>query len=686
MDALSAAESYLEYLSDKAEKGHVPITALDYSSLYPSLIMTYNLSPEYLITDPEHYEQVSQEYVMHEINFVYNFEDSEGNASSKNIIGWTVRHDSIIESESNKKRGSFGLYPEILQDLFNQRTEMKKGLTTYKEKKEHMEKHVDNYADTPEYQDCLFNLDYCDTKQKALKVYMNCFYGELGNKNSPLFILELAGGITSAGQDNLRKVKSFIEEKKCRVYYGDTDSMYFAFESRLFNETVKQFLLSHITKEEYCERLVMQTFDLVKDMAKQVNKFLMKDNGTKFLKMAYEEVLYPANFIRRKKYYGLAHEGLANFNDRPLFVRGLEVKKRGVSEILKTVCTDIMKDSMSIYNSLTVLQLVLNKIDFLYTNKWNMDDFLQNAVHRPDKQNISVNTFVKKLTDSNRTPPTPYERFNYVIVKITDHSKLYDFKGRKIDIKKGDRMELYEHAMKNGMEIDLDYYFEKQLIGQFAGLICYDSQFQISESDEKVTSECKRFIKNYASKWTSVNTDIRDSAKQAYRQATEYVKSYKQSCPRHARVLFISEMNTPEELAKTLIDKNAIMKEAELLVKELKSKVNLTKMYNKRRNSYASQLTRKAEESIKVNSAEFINFCNKSEIGQLLFDEESLLKKLVTKDSKINISEDMIKEAYSKLTLIAADIKTCMLTEYICDYNVKNVTRRKGEFIRGFKL
>ena len=50
------------------------------------------------------------------------------------------------------------------------------------------------------YNSTCFEYECVDTKQKALKVYMNSFYGEAGNNNSPFFFLELAGGVTSAGQ------------------------------------------------------------------------------------------------------------------------------------------------------------------------------------------------------------------------------------------------------------------------------------------------------------------------------------------------------------------------------------------------------------------------------------------------------------------------------------------------------
>nr|pir DNA-directed DNA polymerase (EC 2.7.7.7) - African swine fever virus [African swine fever virus] len=69
---------------------------------------------------------------------------------------------------------NFSPYPKVLIDLLNKRTALKQ-----------------------------------DAKQKALKIFMNTFYGEAGNNLSPFFLLPLAGGVTSSG-----------------IKYGDTDSLY----------------------------------------------------------------------------------------------------------------------------------------------------------------------------------------------------------------------------------------------------------------------------------------------------------------------------------------------------------------------------------------------------------------------------------------------------------------------------
>jgi DNA polymerase elongation subunit (family B) len=51
---------------------------------------------------------------------------------------------------------------------------------------------------------------------------MNTYYGEAGNKKSPIYMLEVAGGITAAGRSNIKLAYDFVQSKNCKVYYGDS--------------------------------------------------------------------------------------------------------------------------------------------------------------------------------------------------------------------------------------------------------------------------------------------------------------------------------------------------------------------------------------------------------------------------------------------------------------------------------
>jgi DNA polymerase elongation subunit (family B) len=237
-----------------------PVSCLDFASLYPSLIMTYNLSPEKIILTQTDKNKWEQKYKLHEINF---------DMGEKNIKAWSILHSNDTDK--------MGLFPTILLYLFNKRKEMKALLKTYTDKKEIYElifnqnieivksniisdiselneditfiplgSTIEDEISTrkrrryvlenqllivnsinvktieEDYSDICFKINCIDKKQNALKIYMNTFYGETGNHLSPFFLLQLAGGVTSAGQYNIKMVAEFVKNKQFYIKYGDS--------------------------------------------------------------------------------------------------------------------------------------------------------------------------------------------------------------------------------------------------------------------------------------------------------------------------------------------------------------------------------------------------------------------------------------------------------------------------------
>src|SRR3954453_19838754 len=100
-----------------------PVTGLDFASLYPNLIITYNLSPDKIILSQEHAVSVEQnDKKLHKIEFLFN---------NKPQRAWSVRHNNISEEK--------GLYTIVLEYLSGKRNEMKKRLAPLKEKREDMD-------------------------------------------------------------------------------------------------------------------------------------------------------------------------------------------------------------------------------------------------------------------------------------------------------------------------------------------------------------------------------------------------------------------------------------------------------------------------------------------------------------------------------------------------------------------
>jgi DNA polymerase elongation subunit (family B) len=107
--------------------------------------------------------------------------------------------------------------------------------------------------------------------------------------------------------------------------------------------------------------------------------------------MAYEEVLFPVVFTGKKKYYGIPHKSKPNFN-KELFIRGVEVVKRGQSKHFHEVGKKVMEESMRLDNTRTLHQIVEDVLKETINNisQIDLNGVIKTAVWKPNKNNKSV--------------------------------------------------------------------------------------------------------------------------------------------------------------------------------------------------------------------------------------------------------------------------------------------------------
>ncbi|RGB32665.1 hypothetical protein C1646_762602 [Rhizophagus diaphanus] len=112
------------FLPKKGLENKQPVTGLDFASLYPSIIMAFNLSLEKMVSTLSEADELQRENkVLHNIEFKYN-----GNP----IRAWTIRH----ENKPDQK----GLFPKILERLGRMQNEIKAQLKPIGKEKEYMGK------------------------------------------------------------------------------------------------------------------------------------------------------------------------------------------------------------------------------------------------------------------------------------------------------------------------------------------------------------------------------------------------------------------------------------------------------------------------------------------------------------------------------------------------------------------
>lgn len=452
-----------------AEETKYPVAALDFGSLYPSLIMTYNLSPDRIIVDPEVRDQaLANGYKLHEIRFQY---------AGSEVLGWAVQHENCVDEKEPGYK--FGLFGSILLRLKIARKKLQK------EKMKPIEEQIEqinlkeSLTDEEAEELRLLQIKYgaLNALQLAQKVFMNTYYGVSGKMGFPLYLLIVAGGTTFFGRQNLKAVIAYLTERKFTVYYGDTDSCYFSLDAARYADVTRDYYSGKMEKEAYATRLVEMTIAAMKEIQDQVNEFIYQSNGGRYLTMEYEEVLYLLLFLSRKMYIGIPHVHAVNFNAAPM-VKGLTAVKRGASGLHHQVTEKLIGELLALSNTQDMLSFIETRMLEAYNRNWDMSRdfhlFTLSAEYRKDKSGTIPN-FAKRMEEAGR-PLTPNERFQIVYVK---KEAGYDINGKKVAVKKADQIEIAEYAFENNMEIDIDHYFGSGIDAQLATFIAYLPQFDV---------------------------------------------------------------------------------------------------------------------------------------------------------------------------------------------------------------
>jgi len=205
---------------------------------------------------------------------------------------------------------------------------------------------------------------------------MNTFYGEAGNSKSPIFLHELAERTTSAGKFSLNLVAEFVTKKGFGIKYGDTDSLYLTCPDKYYEKCDEAFSRKELSKEAYWGEMVKITMDVMKKLRDQINAYLRIKSGTSYLKMAYEEVLFPVCFAGKKKYFGIGHEDVVNFKLKILFMKGIDTVKQGKSQLLKFIGEKIMREAMDINNMHSIHEIVEDTLREVRNKEWDFNEFI----------------------------------------------------------------------------------------------------------------------------------------------------------------------------------------------------------------------------------------------------------------------------------------------------------------------
>jgi DNA polymerase elongation subunit (family B) len=292
------------YVKDPQVGMHNWVMSFDLNSLYPHLIMQYNISPETLV----------------------NGGSAMVEGMVDKILDEKLKNDTehcMTPNGAFFRRDIKGFLPELMENVYNDRVKYKRLMLEAKQE----------YEDTGEAS-LLKKISRYDNIQMAKKISLNSAYGAIGNNWFRYFDLLVATAITTSGQLSIRWI-----EKSINIYLNnilgskdvdyiiasDTDSVYITFDklvNKVFKEgTPTEKIVSFLDKiaTEKLEPFIDKSYQ---HLAKEMNAYEQK------MKMDREAIADKGIWTAKKRYILNVWdmEGV-RFKEPKLKIMGIEAVK-----------------------------------------------------------------------------------------------------------------------------------------------------------------------------------------------------------------------------------------------------------------------------------------------------------------------------------------------------------------------
>ena len=207
------------YVKDPQVGSHNWVASFDLNSLYPHLMMQYNISPETLI-EPQNYTEEMREIISQGV--------SVDKLLKKEVDTSKLKNATLTPNGQFFRTDFQGFLPKMMEEMYTDRSKFKKLMLQAKQEYENETDDSKKYA--IEKRIAKYN-----NIQLAKKVSLNSAYGALGSQYFRFYDLRMALGVTTAGQLSIRwienKLNSYMNKlldtkNDDYVIASDTDSIY----------------------------------------------------------------------------------------------------------------------------------------------------------------------------------------------------------------------------------------------------------------------------------------------------------------------------------------------------------------------------------------------------------------------------------------------------------------------------
>jgi DNA polymerase elongation subunit (family B) len=301
------------YVKEPQVGSHDWVTSFDLNSLYPNIIVQYNMSPETVLDG--FYNDVSVDAYL----------DGKIDVSEYN---YSLAPTGISFSHDKK-----GVVPTIIEQYYAERRIIKNQML------EAQQEYQSNPSKTLQYKITSLN-----NQQMAIKILMNSLYGALGNRFFRYFDQRVAESITLAGQLAIKwaeravnnEMQKLLKTDEDYVVAIDTDSVYIR-----MGDLVDKFSPSNPVKfldkicSEHFEKVLVKSYA---DMASVTGAY------TNRMEMGREVIADRGIWTAKKRYILNVHnnEGV-QYKEPKLKMMGIEAIKSSTPQVVRDKFKEIFR-------------------------------------------------------------------------------------------------------------------------------------------------------------------------------------------------------------------------------------------------------------------------------------------------------------------------------------------------------
>jgi len=323
------------YVKDPQVGMHDWVASFDLNSLYPHLLIQYNISPETLI-EPENHTQEMRDVLKQNVNV---------NSLLASEVDTSKLHGCTLTPNGQFFRTDIqGFLPKMMEEMYEDRKKFKKMMLKAKQdyvnekdpvKKVEIDKLVARY----------------NNLQLAKKVSLNSAYGALGSQYFRFYDLRQALAVTLAGQLSIRWIENKLNqymnkllktENEDYVIASDTDSIYLRLGelvNKVYSQTKDPNRIIEFM-DKVCEDKIQPFIDQsYQELASYVHAYAQK------MQMKREALSDKGIWTAKKRYILNVYnnEGV-QYEEPQMKVMGLEMVKSSTPAVIR----EKMKQTISL--------------------------------------------------------------------------------------------------------------------------------------------------------------------------------------------------------------------------------------------------------------------------------------------------------------------------------------------------